>query len=642
MAGLVLDRTKSGVYRVFAGFFLAALAFASKNTTSNRALRQDAYGYAPFEVDCPNPRPAIRNSMSMSREETSWVEKRRNNTVWAIRNFVSRANISGFDTDNYMDKIAENSTTLPNIAIAMSGGGWRALMNGAGALAAYDNRTTNSTSPGQAGGLLQAATYLTGLSGGSWLVGSLYVPQLRSVEQLYRMDPNASDSLWQFDHSIIQGPVTLSTTEYYGTITDEIQNKENAGFNTTITDLWGRGLSFQLFNTKDGGPNYTFSSLGQNPDFQSGQVPLPIIVAIERTPNQLLILANSSVYEINPWEIGTFDSPTAAFASLQFVGSNFSGGVVPDNQSCVSGFDNMGFVVGTSSSLFNQAYLQVNKTNAPARVVEYVSGKLEQVGNQNSDVSDWVNPFYRFHPEVNTNANSRILSLVDGGEDLQNIPLHPLLQTARKVDVIFAVDSSADTAAPGANWPNGTSLVATYQRSLLESGRQVPFPAVPDQNTFINLGLNSRPTFFGCDASNLTQPAPLIVYIPNSPYTYHSNISTFQMETNDTERNSIIQNGYNVATMANGTIDKEWPACIGCAILTRSFWKTQTEMPTTCQNCFARYCWNGTTNSTAPTPYAPTPAVKASGSAKRRAIASAPVVGSFLCLFIMVWGIVNI
>jgi lysophospholipase len=373
----------------------------------------------------------------------------------------------------------------------------------------------------------------------------------------------------------------------------------------------------------------------QNGAFQSAQVPLPIIVTIERPPNQLHILANSSIYEINPWEIGTFDPPTAAFAPLQYVGSSFSRGFVAENLSCVSGFDNMGFVVGTSSSLFNQAYLQINNTNSPPRVVEFVSGKLKQIGNENSDVSYWVNPFYQFNPEVNTNTNNQILPLVDGGEDLQNIPLHPLLQPPRGVDVIFAVDSSADTASPGAYWPNGTSLVATYQRSLLNSGHEAPFPAIPDQNTFVNLGLNSKPTFFGCDPKNLTQPTPLIVYIPNSPYTYDSNISTFQLETNDTQRNSIIQNGYNVATRGNGTIDSEWPACIGCAMLARSFWKTLTDSPSVCQNCFARYCWNGTTDATAPAPYVPTHAIKMSGCKKGVVVVITPAITSFLVILAM-------
>jgi lysophospholipase len=362
---------------------------------------------------------------------------------------------------------------------------------------------------------------------------------------------------------------------------------------------------------------------------------MPIIVTIERTPNQLFLLANSSIFEINPWEIGTFDSPTAAFAPLRYAGSNFVDGSVPQTEKCVSGFDNMGFVVGTSSSLFNQAYLQINNTDLPQRVKDFVSGKLRQMGEQNTDISDWVNPFYQYHAEVNTNANSTILPLVDGGENLQNIPLHPLLQPPRKVDVIFAIDSSADTSFPGPNWPNGTSLVATYKRSLDESGHQVPFPAIPDQNTFVNLGLNSRPTFFGCDANNLTQPSPLIVYLPNSPYTHDSNISTFQLVTSDAQRNSIIQNGYNVATRGNGTLDSEWPACVGCAMLARSFWKTNTEPPPVCKACFTRYCWNGTIDSTTGSPYEPTQAIKVSSSRREVQIAVVPVLTSLFVLLII-------
>ena len=65
------------------------------------------------------------------------------------------------------------------------------------------------------------------------------------------------------------------------------------------------------------------------------------------------------------------------------------------------------------------------------------------------------------------------------GEDLQNVPLWPLLQKERKVDFIFAVDSSADTQ----NWPNGTSLVATYEKFMINATSDVVFPYIPDQQT---------------------------------------------------------------------------------------------------------------------------------------------------------------
>ncbi|KAH7382114.1 lysophospholipase catalytic domain-containing protein [Pyrenochaeta sp. MPI-SDFR-AT-0127] len=607
------------VLALFAGFATARISSPTNvqspygvGAFTKREGDNDSDGYVPQSSDCLNARPTIRNATSLSLEEIGWLEKRRANTVWAIRDFLARVNFSDFDTNAYIESISQNISALPNVAIAVSGGGYRALMHGAGVISAFDNQTQNSTLPGHVGGLLQASTYLSGLSGGSWLIGSLYIPKLKSVQEIFTMNPNDATSLWQLDNSIIKGPTALSTSSYYTTIMDEVDSKDAAGFNTTITDLWGRGLSFQLFNASDGGPGYTFSDIARDLDFQSASAPLPIVLALERAPNQLLIPSNSTSYEINPWEFGTFDPPTAAFAPLQYVGSKFRAGVLPDTERCVSGFDNAGFVVGTSSSLFNQAYLQINKTDIPPRVQDYLTEKLEEIGNENNDVSNWVNPFYQYNEQQSSNANSTALYLVDGGEDLQNIPLYPLLQSPRQVDVIFAVDSSADTGAPGAYWPNGTALVATYQRSLLKTGHTVSFPSIPDQNTFVNLGLNSQPTFFGCDTKNLTELSPLIVYIPNQPFTYNSNISTFQLTTNDTERDSIIQNGYNVATRGNGTLDKDWPSCIGCAVLSRSFERNAVKPPAICSQCFQRYCWNGTVNSTAPPPFAPSHAIKTS------------------------------
>lgn len=92
-----------------------------------------------------------------------------------MRDLLERMNITGFDAGAYITKNSQNTTALPNIAIAFSGGGYRAMLNGAGALQAFDNREADSTTPGHLGGLLQASTYVAGLSGGSWLVGSIFV-----------------------------------------------------------------------------------------------------------------------------------------------------------------------------------------------------------------------------------------------------------------------------------------------------------------------------------------------------------------------------------------------------------------------------------------------------------------------------------
>ena len=287
---------------------------------------------------------------------------------------------------------------------------------------------------------------------------------------------------------------------------------------------------------------------------------------------------------------------------MKLVGFNFTNGTIGRGGDCIAGVDNAGFVMGTSSSLFNQAFLQISKVSGvPDFLLQAINETLAELGEENRDIASWPNPFYNYNPSNNMNANTTVLTLVDGGEDLQNIPLHPLTLSDRDVDVIFAVDGSADTTT---SWPNGTALVATYKQSSSGfSTNNSNFPPVPDQNTFVNLGLNKRPTFFGCDTN--TSSGPLIVYLPNAPYTYHSNFSTFDLEYSDDERDQIILNGYNVATMGNSTVDSDWPSCVGCAVLARSLVRTRTAIPAKCVDCFARYCWNGTTNSTMPATYEP-------------------------------------
>lgn len=472
------------------------------------------------------------------------------------------------------------------------------MLNGAGVLAAFDSRTPNSTNTGHLGGLLQSATYLSGLSGGSWLVGSLYMNNFSTVVDLR---DDTTGTVWEFANSVLEGPdkggiQALDSAQYYSALQQEVEGKENAGFDITITDYWGRGLSFQLINAARGGPGYTWSSIAQTEGFTNANQPFPIVIADSRAPGETLIPSNTTVYEFNPFEFGTFDPTSFGFIPMQYLGTNFTAGNVPNGDQCTTGFDNGGFVMGTSSSLFNQIAMTSNLSSLPSVVSSALNAAISAIGRGNEDIADYSpNPFFQYN-RPDPSFGARTLQLVDGGEDLQNIPLQPLIQPTRNLDVIFAVDSSADTS----NWPNATALVATYQRQLNNTGigNGTAFPAIPGQDTIVNLGLNNHPTFFGCDTGNYSTPSdrdpPLIVYVPNSPYIAFTNISTLQLSYNTTQRNVVIENGYDVATQGNGTRDAEWPACVGCAVLKRSLNRTNTPVPDICNRCFDRYCWNGT------------------------------------------------
>ena len=288
----------------------------------------------------------MRSANTLSINESSWLDSRRNVTIPATQTLLKNINITDFDSDAFFNAHIGNASNLPNIGLAVSGGGYRALMNGAGALQAFDSREDNSTAQGHLGGLLQSATYLSGLSGGGWLVGSLFMNNFTTITALLN---DKSGTVWEFGNSIFEGPATGSvqvfdTAQYYNQIYNAVDGKSNAGFNPSITDYWGRALSYQLINASDGGVAYTFSSIALDSDFSSGQQPMPVLVSDGRAPNQQIVSLNATVYEFNPWEFGTWDPTTYGFVPIQYLGSNFSAGVLPDDQKCVRGFDNAGSV----------------------------------------------------------------------------------------------------------------------------------------------------------------------------------------------------------------------------------------------------------------------------------------------------------
>ena len=500
------------------------------------------------------------------------------------------------------------------------------MLTGAGAVQAFDSRE-GSQNPSSLEGLLDSTTYIAGLSGGGWLVGSVYVcsqyapyysiwltrivqlNNFSTISSLLDNGPSATSDLWNFSNPVISGPSDSAAgqQQYFTILHQEIQSKTDAGYNTTFADYWGQALAFQLVNASQGGPSYTWSSIRNDSDFAQSKSPFPLLTADGRLNGQFsLDSTTTTVFEFNPFEFGTWDPTNYGFVDVQFLGSNFSNGSLAEGEQCVRGFDNGGFVLGTTSAIYDSLIATALTSQLPTSVQTILGSVINETVEDKGLISVYQpNPFKDWDITGQApDASDDALDLVDGGTDDQNIPFQPLIQPARAVDIIVAIDSSSDTLN---NWPNGSAMVATYERALNASGiaNHTAFPSVPDPNTFINLGLNSRPTFFGCNASNSSEPTPLVVYIPNTPYSYYSNISTLQIDVNTTERDALVANGYQVATLGNATANKEFKACLGCAILSRSFDRTGTTVPEACSSCFNQFCWNGTVNSTIPSPYNP-------------------------------------
>ncbi|SCU80860.1 LADA_0B09912g1_1 [Lachancea dasiensis] len=557
--------------------------------------------YAPGNVSCADDVNLVREASGLSANETAWLKKRDAYTKDALKSFLDRAT-ENFTNSSFVDALW-NSGKTPKLGVGCSGGGYRAMLSGAGMLSALDNRTSGADKHGL-GGVLQSATYLAGLSGGNWLVGSLAWNNWTSVQDVID-NRGQDDELWDISNSILNpgGINIFSSASRWDQISDAVEAKQHAGFNTSLTDIWGRALSYNFFPTLyRGGEAYTWSTLRDADVFKNAEMPFPISVADGRYPGTEIIDLNSTLFEFNPFEMGSWDPSLNAFTDVKYLGTNVTNGTPVAKGQCVAGFDNTGFIMGTSSTLFNQFLLQLNTTSLSSFLKGIVEDFLDDLSDEYDDIAIYnPNPFRDTEFVASNYSHSVVdssnLFLVDGGEDGENIPFVPLLQEDRDLDVIFALDNSADTED---YWPAGLSLIATYERQFGPQGKDFAFPYVPDVDTFVQHGLNSKPTFFGCEASNmtdLTRTPPLIVYMPNNRQSYNSNTSTFKMSYDSAQRMQMFQNGFEAVTRNNLTDDSGFAGCVACAIMKRKQESLNMTLPSECTQCFQDYCWDGKTAS---------------------------------------------
>lgn len=583
---------------------LSLLAVASLLVSTGQAW-SPTNSYVPGNVTCDDDITLVRNAtFKLSQNETEWLKKRSVYTEEALKDFLTRSLANFSDSSILDDLFRGNSSNVPKIGIAASGGGYRAMLSGAGMIAAMDNRTEGANEHGL-GGLLQSSTYLSGLSGGNWLTGTLAWNNWTSVQDIVN-NFTKDDSIWDIEHSIVTpgGINIFKSGSRWDHISDAVQAKQDAGFNISLADVWGRALAYNWFpDLHRGGDAYTWSTLRDVEVFKDGAMPFPISIADGRYPGSTVISSNATLFEFNPFEMGSWDPTLNSFTDIKYLGTNVSEGKPINKGKCVAGFDNTGFIMGTSSTLFNQFLLQINDTSLPKFIVNLASHFLNDLSEDYNDVAIYnPNPFrgteYQLGNSSKSISNSYDLFLVDGGEDLQNVPLNPLIQKQRDLDIVFALDNSADT---NESWPDGASLVNTYERQFYPQGRYSAFPYVPDVNTFVNLGLNEKPTFFGCDANNLTDleyVPPLVVYIPNARHSFNGNQSTFKLSYSEKERRGMIQNGFEAATRNNLTQDSDFMGCVGCAIMRRKQQSLNYTLPKECDKCFNDYCWDGKLNTT--------------------------------------------
>ncbi|OAV85741.1 hypothetical protein PTTG_30304 [Puccinia triticina 1-1 BBBD Race 1] len=144
-------------------------------------------------------------------------------------------------------------------------------------------------------------------------------------------------------------------------------------------------------------------------------------------------------------------------------------------------------------------------------------------------------------------------------------------------------------------------MINTWLRihKVLPSG-SANFPPVPLQpQVWIDQGFNTRPTFFGCNASSTQGNGgyPLVVYLPNSPLSVSAtNPSTFKLQYSDKDRDLFLRSVTNSTERPlfgpKKIVDGNWSTCLSCALIDRSRNRMNVTRSPVCEVCFERYCYH--------------------------------------------------
>jgi lysophospholipase len=510
--------------------------------------------YLPIPALCPST-PLVRPATSIGSQEASYVSSRKTKASASLAAWLAKQ--GSFST-----------SSQPTVGLTSSGGGYRALLNTAGVVQGLDARDSKVGTSG----LYQGLTYQAGLSGGSWFLSSLAGNNWPTVTSL-------KTSLWgpAFQNTLLLPANLFSSSglSEYADIVEDLAEKDAAGYQVSVVDPYGRLLSYQLLLGSDGGGADRLSGITSLGNFTSYNAPYPIITASFNlgTEGQCYPSLSSPIFEFHPYEYGSWDSGVSAFAQSKYMGTDISNGDA--TELCTVHYDNLGYVFGTSSDVFNAICNVIVPENST------LAGLLEGIVSEihppafNDQFGLYPNPFYNY-PRSSLVQNESVLTLSDGGETDQNNPIWPFIQPERSVDVLIVNDNSADTSD---DFPDGSEIRQTYIEAQAKGLTKMPF--IPDATTFLAQGLNKRATFFGCNQTNTV----FIVFLPNVNYTYPSNQPTSKIEYTIPETDGMIANGVAVATQ-NGAAD--WPFCLACAIKNTD----GSSLPSGCAACFQKYCYH--------------------------------------------------
>ncbi|XP_074222044.1 cytosolic phospholipase A2 zeta isoform X2 [Camelus bactrianus] len=195
---------------------------------------------------------------------------------------------------------APDSTQVPVVAVLGSGGGTRAMSSLYGSLAGLQEL-----------GLLDTVTYLSGVSGSTWCISTLYKDPAWSQVPLKGPTESAQARVC----SSKMGAISTERLQYYA---QELGIRESSGQSVSLIDLWGLLIEYFLYQEEN-----PAKLSDQQEAISQGQNPYPIYASINVRTNvsgeDFAEWCEFTPYEVGFPKYGAY-VPTELFGSEFFMG----------------------------------------------------------------------------------------------------------------------------------------------------------------------------------------------------------------------------------------------------------------------------------------------------------------------------------
>lgn len=349
----------------------------------------------------------VRIGNNLNAQERDFLAKRQPKVKKALEKMLNRSLDGKF---------------IPNIAIVASGGGYRAMLGTIGSLTAIENI-----------GLLDATTYMAGLSGATWAIAP-WVSTGMSIENFRK-----------YIQDTIQKDIKVSSISEAKNIIDMLTVKVAFDEPITTVDIYGGLLANRLLNYYGTDAQRVYLSQ-QSDRLKNADIPYPIYTAIDA---RQAVASEPHWFEYTPHEIGSPSFgvyvPTWAYGRLFNNGQSLD--FAPEQS--------LGFFMGTFGSAFGvhfgRAWDEIVEQIPGTTIKSIVERKLIDPNSGKRVNTSWAEVFnFMYGMAGQELVERKTIKFVDAGIDF-NLPYPPVSgeRPERKADIMLFLDFSGGSLLHG-------------------------------------------------------------------------------------------------------------------------------------------------------------------------------------------------